>query len=123
MSIFHVEDRFFGLPKVQEGLQHHICFNFDGKQHCKKNLVPWMLKSPLTSVLKEQSYSLKLIHNQTGFYGSPNYIFSFLHVCVLTRNYIDLVISRCFEKAVCTFELILYVISRFCPQSKYPVLH
>ena len=54
MSIFHVENRFFGLPKVQEVLQHHICLIFDRKQHSKNKLVTWMLKSPLTSVLKEE---------------------------------------------------------------------
>ena len=49
MSIFHVEDRFFGLPKVQEGLQHHIFLIFDGKQYCKKIWFrgcqnhPWLL--------------------------------------------------------------------------------
>ena len=30
MSIFYVEDGFFGQPKVSGGLQHR---NFDGKQH------------------------------------------------------------------------------------------
>jgi hypothetical protein len=34
-------------------LKHHKSLIFDGKQHPKKKLVPWMLKSPLTSVLNE----------------------------------------------------------------------
>ena len=35
MSIFHVEHRFFGQPKVQVRLQHHKFLSFDGKQHPK----------------------------------------------------------------------------------------
>ena len=42
----------FWPTKGTGGLQHHNFLIFDGKQHPKKNLVPWMLKSPLTSVLK-----------------------------------------------------------------------
>ena len=43
MSIFHVEDGFFGQPKGTGGLQHHKFLILDGKQHPKKHL---------TSVLK-----------------------------------------------------------------------
>ena len=35
-------------------LKHHKFSFFDGTQHPKKNLVPWMLKSPLTSVLNKK---------------------------------------------------------------------
>ena len=41
----------FWPTKGTGGLQHHNFLIFDGKQHTKKYLVPWMLKSPLTSVL------------------------------------------------------------------------
>ena len=51
MSIFHVEDGFFGQPKVQEAYNYHIFLIFDGKQH-PKNIWFRGLKSPLTSVLK-----------------------------------------------------------------------
>jgi hypothetical protein len=53
MSIFHIGDGFFWPPKGTGGLKHHIFLIFDEKQHPKKFLVPWMLKSPLTSVLNE----------------------------------------------------------------------
>ena len=57
MSIFHVENRFFLPIKDTGGLKHHKFSIFDGKQHPKKNLVPWMLKSPLTSVLNTFTYA------------------------------------------------------------------
>jgi hypothetical protein len=64
MSIFHVENRFFVPIKGAGGLKHHKFSIFDGKQHPKKNLVPWMLKSPLTSVLKKgRDPSLKILSN------------------------------------------------------------
>ena len=44
----------FWPTKGTGGLQHHNFLIFDGKQHPKKYLVPWMLKSPLTSVLKDK---------------------------------------------------------------------
>ena len=53
MSTFYGEDGLFGPPKVREGLQHHNFLIFDGKQQRKNFLVPWMLKSPLTTVLKD----------------------------------------------------------------------
>ena len=51
MSIFHGKDEFFGPPKVLEA--YHKCLMFGGKKHPKNILVPWMLKSPLTSVLEK----------------------------------------------------------------------
>ena len=47
-------------------LKHHKYLIFDGKQHPKK-LVPWMLKSPLTSVLKKGGRLSNLIQWQSTF--------------------------------------------------------
>ena len=53
MSTFPGEDRGFGPPKVQEVYNIIYFLIFDGKQHPKNMyLVAWMLKSPLTFVLK-----------------------------------------------------------------------
>ena len=48
-------ERFFWPTKGTGGLQHHKFLTFDGKQHPKNIwLLTWMLKSPLTSVLKKE---------------------------------------------------------------------
>ena len=53
MSIIHGENRFFGPPKVQEAY-NVTNFLFLMESSILKKLVPWMLKSPLTSVLKSK---------------------------------------------------------------------
>ena len=52
MSIFHVENKFFGQPKVQEAYKI-INYGFLMENSILKRFGSVDVKSPLTSVLKE----------------------------------------------------------------------
>ena len=65
MSIFHGENRFFGPPKVQEAY-NIINFWFLMENSILKNLAPWMLKSPLTFVLKSIQSRFREAFDESG---------------------------------------------------------
>ena len=92
-----MERTVFWPTKGTGGLQHHKALIFDGKQHPKnKYLVPWMLKSPLTSDPKNISSNtyntyltrtrFHLFENQSKYTYQVGFRFVIKLSCGLNRN-------------------------------------
>ena len=72
MSIFHVENGFFLANQKYRRLTTSYFFYFWWKTAPIKYLVPWMLKSPLTYVLKKTASQLNL-SLRTEVWGNLTY--------------------------------------------------
>ena len=72
MSIIHLESNFFLAHQRFRRLTTSWIFDFWRKTAYWKFLVPWMLKSPLTSVLKYTGSSLQNWRNKYFYYSTKH---------------------------------------------------